>query len=199
MNKMVLMKRRAFHAIKMLFLALFLTSCSTAQDYLKKESSLTYEIINLHNFGDNVLFYKTQSFMPYMEKQCFDFECINKDNVKKSTFLKTERHINFDTIFTQKEQKIIEKRLRASKTVDIDASRLNNPKSLSIERSKSGHLVKGFYNIMLPVVQKSKKGIYYAFFYKNWSVNGSGEGNLYIYVKIDENWKYLCKVPIFVE
>lgn len=190
-------KHKAFHAARLLFSILLFTNCSTAQKY-KEEKDSAYEIINLHNFGDQTLFYRTLAFKSYMEKQCFHFECINRHTVKESMFFEKEGVVNFDSIFTKTEQKTIEDKLRTSESIELDASKLANPESLAREKSNRETPPKGFFDIMFPVIQKNEKGNYYAFFYKSWSANGSGEGTLYIYEK-KKRWKYLCKVPIFIE
>jgi hypothetical protein len=179
-------------------LCLLFLSCGLilSQETLKVNDA--YDIINKENYGDDVLYYKTISYSSLSGNQeRFNYEFINEHNFKRNWVLETTRYVNFDTIFNVNQRLEISEKFKKLISLKIEPSKLNNPKSLSKEKTGKFYQtenLEGFINLTYPIIQEGLNGKFYGFIY----IEYYSEGILFIFEKSKSGWREFAKVPIWI-
>lgn len=180
--------------LRILFLLFILSlwSCKSPKNPSLKDSTTDhYTIIETKKYEDGNLFYKTIESENLPSKENFSYSSINKHNVRYNSVTEYERHIDFDTIFNEKQRNEIDIRLKSFRSVKLKKNKFSNPSILSKKiRKESG---KGLERVTFPFVVKDDKGNSYGFIYRDSSM-----GILFIYKKVDEKWKELARLEIWI-
>lgn len=157
-----------------------------------------YEVINLEEYGDRILYHETLAYSSLPDSgNNFSYENISNNNFDKNWVLETVKHVEFDTVFNASQREEINRKFKELETQKLNPSKLKNPKSLSkVEKGTyyQSEGLEGFIKLTYPFFVKGKDGQLFSFIYRSYY----NEGILFIYKQMPYGWREWAKVPIWI-